>query len=137
MEKNSHKVLHVIKKCYFCIRFRKGSTVLYHVKHRRTAGSGSKEKRFFFLANACTERKDGYLCHPEPKGSAARRRLKKVQKTLKKSWSERKDAYLCSPDSKEWWGLHSKTDTDEGAPSGATTIHRAAPGGGMNGPNVL
>ena len=137
MEKNSHKVLHVIKKCYFCIRFRKGSTVLYHVKHRRTAGSGSKEKRIFFGKRLhgtkrwlpLPPRTEGFGCETEAE--------KKVQKTLKKSWSERKDAYLCSPDSKEWWGLHSKTDTDEGAPSGATTIHRAAPGGGMNGPNVL
>ena len=62
---------------------------------------------------------------------------KKEKIFFEKVWSERKDAYLCSPDSKEWRGLHSKTDTDEGVPSGATTIHRAAPGGGMNGPNVL
>ncbi len=137
MEKNSHRVLHVIKKALLLHPLSQGKHSSLDDESQAPRGLPRRKKRKNFFEKAWSERKDGYLCHPEPKGSAARRRLKKVQKTLKKSWSERKDAYLCSPDSKEWRGLHSKTDTDEGAPSGATTIHRAAPGGGMNGPNVL
>jgi hypothetical protein len=72
-------------------------------------GLPRRKKEKYFFEKVWSERKDGYLCHPEPKGSAAGRRLKKSSKNFAKKLERTK---RCLPLQPRFEGMAGVTQQD-------------------------